>query len=250
MAFFFVKKNFNKTNINKFDLIIDLQSKLRNTLILKKIPHKDFYSSTLSFKFCSKQGNFFSKNHIYNLSKFLDVNIQEIDYDLNLISPKYIEESNKILNSKNYIGFSLTQGNNYRKKSWSIKNFVELAKYFERKQKKIVFFVEKDNLNLIDYLRKNIPNAIFPESMSKLSGPAFVTALATKLEMAISIDNGIMHMINLAKIPMVVLFGPTDSKKFAPKRDNVIILDSKILKKTKDINSISVDDVFYSSKLN
>ena len=248
--FFFVKKNFNKTNINKFVLIIDLQYKLRNTLILKKIPHIDFYSSTLNFTFCSKQKGFFSKNHIYNLSKFLDINIKEISYDLNLIPQKYIEESNKILTGKNYIGFSLTQGNNYRKKSWSINKFVELAKCFERREKKIVFFVEKNNLNLINYLRKNIPNAIFPESMSKLNGPTFVTALATKLEMAISIDNGIMHMINLAKIPMIVLFGPTDSKKFAPKRENVIIIDSKIIKKTKDINSISVDDVFYSSKLN
>ena len=31
---FFVKQNFKKTNLEKFDLIIDLQSKLRNTLIL------------------------------------------------------------------------------------------------------------------------------------------------------------------------------------------------------------------------
>ena len=38
----FVKKNFKKKNVSKFDLIIDLQSKFRNSLILKKIPHNEF----------------------------------------------------------------------------------------------------------------------------------------------------------------------------------------------------------------
>ena len=35
--------------IDRFDLIIDLQSKLRNSLILKMIPHKIFISSCLNF---------------------------------------------------------------------------------------------------------------------------------------------------------------------------------------------------------
>ena len=45
-----LKARINKYNIEKFDLIIDLQSKIRNTLILKKIPHKYFISSCLNFK--------------------------------------------------------------------------------------------------------------------------------------------------------------------------------------------------------
>ena len=40
-----VKKNFSDLNIGVFDLIIDLQSKLRNTLILKRIPEVKFYSA-------------------------------------------------------------------------------------------------------------------------------------------------------------------------------------------------------------
>ena len=42
----FVRRKFLKTGIKKFDLIIDLQSKIRNTIILKKIPTNNFYSST------------------------------------------------------------------------------------------------------------------------------------------------------------------------------------------------------------
>ncbi len=56
-----------------------------------------------------------------------------------------------------------------------------------------------------------------------------MTALSSRLEKAVSIDNGVMHMINLSNIPMIVLFGPTSSDKFAPKRDDVIIWIVKII---------------------
>ena len=46
---------FVKTNYDKFDLIIDLQSKFRNSLILKKIPHKEFYSTTFKNFFSTKK---------------------------------------------------------------------------------------------------------------------------------------------------------------------------------------------------
>ena len=43
---------------------------------------------------------------------------------------------------------------------------------------------------------------------------------------------------------MIVLFGPTDSEKFAPKNNYTKILDSKKLHDTNDIESISVEDVY------
>ena len=46
-----LKKKIKKYKIEKFDLIIDLQSKIRNSLILKMIPHKLFVSSCFNFKF-------------------------------------------------------------------------------------------------------------------------------------------------------------------------------------------------------
>ena len=45
-----------------------------------------------------------------------------------------------------------------------------------------------------------------------------------------------MHMMALADIPMIVLFGPTNSEKFAPKNNYTKILDSKIYN-TSDIES-------------
>ena len=142
----------------------------------------------------------------------------------------------------NYVGLSLTQGNEYRKKSWKIDNFIKLSKELVKRKKKPVFFIN-ENEKLIRSIRNEISEAIFPELNSKLSCPALVTALASRLEKAISIDNGVMHMISLARIPMIVLFGPTNSKKFAPKHGNVKILDSKKIYNSKDINLIKVSDV-------
>ena len=241
--YFVVKKIFLNRNFETIDLIIDLQSKLRNTIILKRIPHYHFYSSTFNYKFCSNKAEYSSKNHLINLNKFLQSEIKLCNYDLNLILKKYELESKKLLPNKNYIGFSITQGNIYRKKSWALENFIYLAKEMKSRNKIPVFFIEKKELSLIDEIKTQIPSALFPEYNSNISCPALVTALSSRLDQAISIDNGVMHMIGLANIPMIVLFGPTDSEKFAPKGEKIKILDSKKIYNSKDINTIKVDDV-------
>ena len=50
-------------------------------------------------------------------------------------------------------------------------------------------------------------------------------------------------MMALANIPMIVLFGPTNSKKFSPAGENIVILDSKDIYKSDDISKITVEDV-------
>ena len=116
------KKKILKINsIDQFDLIIDLQSKLRNTLILKQFPSKNFYSATLNFKFCTVSKDYVSskfdiKNIIVNIEKLLNTEIPFKKYDFNKINEKYFNEARRLLPDSNYIGFSITQGNVYRKK--------------------------------------------------------------------------------------------------------------------------------------
>ena len=242
------ESKFLELNMEKFDLIIDLQSKLRNTLILKRIPSVNFYSSTFNYNFCSSKKNYLSNNNIsqktiLNLEKLLDVNIQKIDFELNNLDQIYINEAKKLLPGSDYIGFSITQGNEYRKKSWPLENFINLANKIEGMNKIPVFFVEKTNNEIINQIKSKVPNSLFPEHNSNLADPALVTALTSRLEKAISIDNGVMHMMSLAKVPMIILFGPTNSEKFAPKNDNLVILDSNKLYNTNDISKIKIEDV-------
>ena len=240
----FVKRNFKKINGVRFDLIIDLQSKFRNSLILKNIPHDHFYSNTLKNIFLTKKIKFVSKDHLINLSVFLNEKIRSQFFDCNKLPKNLIQEAKRLLPKTNYIGFSITQGNAYRKKSWSIYKFISLANKVLIKNKTPVFFIEKNHEQIIEKIKNQVPAAIFPEINSKLSCPALVTALSLRLDQAVSVDNGVMHMMGLANIPMIVLFGPTNSKKFAPKNNFTKILDSKKIHGTSDIDSITVDEVY------
>ena len=242
------RKLLSKNSVEKFDLIIDLQSKLRNTLVLKQIPNIHFYSSTFNFKFCTTHKDYISTKYdnnkiLLNVEKLLNDTIVSKKYNTDLIDDKYFIEAKRLLPDSNYIGFSITQGNAYRKKSWPIEKFLGVAKKISKQNKKPVFFIERNNFDLINKITREIKNVLIPELESNLSGPPLVTALSKRLEKAISIDNGIMHMIGLADIPMIVLFGPTNSKKFSPKIKNINILDSKILYNSEEISKIKEQDV-------
>ncbi len=241
---FYAKRNYNKRNETKYDLIIDLQSKFRNSLILKRIPHNNFYSTTFNGLFSTKKIQLNSKDHIENLSVFLGEKIKPILFNYKNLPKNILEEAKKLLPKSNYVGFSITQGNEYRKKSWSIYKFISLANKILIKGKTPVFFIEKNQEHIIEKIKNQVPSAIFPETNSKLSCPALVTALSSRLDLSISIDNGVMHMMGLANIPMIVLFGPTNSDKFAPKNIYTKIIDSKKIHGSSDIESITVDEVY------
>ena len=242
------KKILEKNLIDKFDLIIDLQSKLRNTLILKQFPSNNFYSSTFNFKFCNKKRIFCStkneiKNIVLNIEKLIEIKIPFKKYSLSNIENKFFDEAKKLLPDQNYVGFSITQGNEYRKKSWPLNKFINIAKKISKRKKTPVFLIEKNNIELINKIKKEVNNAMFPELETTLNGPPLVSALSTRLQKVVSIDNGIMHMVGLANIPMIVLFGPTNPSKFAPKINNIDILDSKLIYNSDDISKITEDDV-------
>ena len=180
----------------------------------------------------------------YTTNILLEEKIKPITFSCNKLPKNLLDEAKKLLPKSNYIGFSITQGNEYRKKSWSIYKFISLANKLLIKNKIPVFFIEKNQEHIIEKIKNQVPFAIFPETNSKLSCPALVTALSTRLDQAISIDNGIMHMMGLANVPMIVLFGPTNSEKFAPKNNYTKVVDSKKIHNTSDINSITIEEVY------
>ncbi len=238
--FFVAKINFLKLKIDKFDLIVDCQSKFRNTVILKQIPSKAFYSSTFNNIFCS--------NLKQPAEKFLS-NLKTEDYDIKkYIEKKYFDESARLLPNNNYVGFSITQGNVYRKKEWPLDKVIKTAELLIDNNKIPVFFIEKKHHELKNKIKNLIPLALFPEFETELNSPTLVTCLGKRLNFAITIDNGVMHMLALSKVPLISLFGPTDAEKFAPNYEKSITLDSKKIYNTKDVSSISVEDVLQAAK--
>ena len=171
-----------------------------------------------------------------------------MEYNINKIHKKFHLESEKLLPNKNYVGFSITQGNVYRKKEWPLDNVIEISSKLLEKGKIPVFFIEKKNIELKNKINSLLPNALFPEHESELSCPSLVSCLGKRLDFAISIDNGVMHMLSLSKVPMIALFGPTDAEKFAPNYKQSIILDSKKIYNSKNVADITVGDVLQAAK--
>ena len=182
------------------------------------------------------------------MNSILNTSCKLIDYDINNIEDKFTTESEKLLPNNNYIGFSITQGNIYRKKQWPLNNIVNLCIKLKKNNKTPVFFIEKKSKELKNKIQKLIPYSLFPEHESNLSSPALVACLGKRLDFAVPIDNGVMHMLSLSKVPMISLFGPTDASKFAPEYKKSIVLDSKKLYNTKDISAITVEDVLTAAK--
>lgn len=236
---FLAKKNFLRLKLDEFNLIVDCQSKLRNTIILKQIPSKAFYSSTFNNIFCSGLER--------PAEKFWS-DLKTIDYDIKNIPKKYFDESARLLPDKNYIGFSLTQGNVYRKKEWPLNKVIKLSEALVKSNKIPVFLIEKKYQELKNKIKNSIPSALFPEHETSLGSPALVTCLGARLDLAITIDNGIMHMLSLSKVPIISLFGPTDAEKFAPQYKDSKVLDSKKIYNSKNVSDITVEDVLQTAK--
>ena len=217
------------------------------------LPHKYFISKCLNFKFSKPNLNIkkekkINKTILNAINYIFKTNYQLNEYNVDKIDKKFFIESEKLLPKNNYIGFSITKGNVYRKKDWPLNNIVELCNEFIKNNKTPVFFIEKKNQELKINIKNLIPSALFPEHETDLSSPALVTCLGKRLDFAISIDNGVMHMLSLSKVPMIVLFGPTDAEKFAPEHKGTTVLDSNKLYKTSNISSISVEDVLLAAK--
>ena len=248
-----IKKRIESNKIESFDLILDLQSKIRNSLILKMIPHKSFISSCINFKLSKPNLDIKKEKKINNtilkainlaFNKKYSLNV----FDINKIDRKFFIESERLLPKNNYVGFSITQGNIYRKKEWSFDNIIKISNKILENKKIPVFLIQKNYKELKDKIKQLVPSSLFPEHETNISSPALVTCLGKRLDFAITIDNGVMHMLSLAKVPMISLFGPTDSEKFAPQYENSIVLDSKKLYNTKNVSAITVEDVLEAAK--
>ena len=118
-----VQKRFKMLNIESFDLILDLQSKIRNSLILKIIPHKYFISTCFNFKLSTpnlniKKENKIDKTILKAVNTLLKKNYQFSEYNINKVHEKFSEASLHIIGkNENYFNNLKTEVINKNAKS-------------------------------------------------------------------------------------------------------------------------------------
>ena len=128
-------------------------------------------------------------------------------------------------------------------KIWSLDNYIELCNYLESKNKTIVFFIGPDELFLKEKLKKLYPHSIFIEDhITGYQNIEIIMATTKYLQLAISNDSGVSHMLSTGYCPLIKLFGPKDSTKFTPENRNLFSISSSAFN-SKNINKIPVSRV-------
>ena len=224
-----------------FDLIIDTQTVVIPTIILKRINHDIFISSTAKWFFSDIKPNK-NKINIISLNEKLNffISLLTDEYPLrqtdnNKIQNLYNSEYNKLAErllppGHKYIGIAPGAGD--KQKIWPVENFIEIALEQTQKLRKPVFFLGPSEKELVPYLRKKVPGSLFPEwdeiaLNSGLKGPILVIALAKKLTLGITNDSGTGHMFAAAGCPLISLFSKHNPLKYAPLAKQLTIIDSK-----------------------
>jgi hypothetical protein len=235
----------NKFNFNFFDLIIDNQTRLKNTLIYKKIPHKFFISPCVNFLlsrplFFTKKNKNVTLRITEYLNKTLKIKIKP-SYEIK-IPIKFIDLAKKLMpNTKKYIGFSITAGHPTRIKEINTNEIIKLANHFSKNHIP-TFFIENKYKELKDILRKEVVNSFFPEELIEkdFQKPMIVTALGALTEFNISIDNGISHMLSFSNNKNYIFYNDF-SKKFMPYNKNSKVFDCKL--NNKKIDTLNYEEI-------
>ena len=165
--------------------------------------------------------------------------------ELNYLQEKYLNEASKLFkNDKKYLGFSITAGNPNRGKEISLKTIIEVANYFSDKNFVPTFFIEEKYKEKINTIKTMVRNSYFPEHLaqSSLKNPFLVIAMGKKLHSAISIDNGIMHMLGLAGTKTAIFFDE-NSDKFKPLNGNIFKIYCPSKDKNKKPKDLTSEDI-------
>ncbi len=229
-----------------FDYILDTQKSVMRTIALNRIKHKYFISGSANGFFSTKKIknksiNQYYLNYILDLLDLIAIKNTNNDFQIPIS-----ENLNGLINTilpkdKSYVG--IAPGAGEINKIWSLENYIELCNYLESKDKTIVFFIGPDELFLKEKLKKLYPHSIFIEDrITGYQNIEIIMASTKYLQIAISNDSGVSHMLSTGYCPLIKLFGPKDSKKFTPDNPNLFSISSSDFN-SKNINKIPVSRV-------
>jgi ADP-heptose:LPS heptosyltransferase len=162
-----------------------------------------------------------------NLSKQL-INLAEI------FNYKKIDDSLSIKTNKSK-KVVICPGASVKWKSWDLEKFIELANYLLHKKFVPIFILGPKEKNL----ERKLLNVFGKSRIFISDDPIKTIKFSADAKLGISNDTGCGHLIANAGIPLITIFGPTNSEKFSPigNPHNKVVSSSKECGST-DINKI------------
>jgi len=211
-----------KLKENRYDLVIDLHSKIRPILISKIIGNK-----VLRYKKRSWWKTLFVKLRImkYNVD---DTIVRNYFRPLDVLGVYYTKEklkfnfekenAEKVKEFKDFVVMSPGAANNTKK--WPKEYFAALGKRFEEK---IVLIGGQDDFNDFELIKKEIGDKcvnLAGKLSLKESG-----ALISQSKYVITNDSGPFHIARGVGTKVFVIFGPTDPGMFEYDEDSILLFE-------------------------
>ncbi|MGE0385346.1 MAG: glycosyltransferase family 9 protein [Gammaproteobacteria bacterium] len=219
----------------RFDIVIDTQSRLATTILLRRLAHGVFISPCAGFLLSDRRpapGAIRPRSvrgAFLQLVELAAGRALPIDPVIR-IDDGYRRAAAELLPpGPQYLG--LAPGAGGARKRWPLENFIGIAQTQAAAGRVPVWFLGPDEVCLLDKLRAAVPQSSFPEqaaSGAMQRGPLLAIALAGRLRAALSNDSGTGHLLAAAGIPTLTLFGHTDPAKFAgdaPNRSAILAAD-------------------------
>ncbi len=236
-----------------FDVIIDMQQHVKQTLAARNISHGLFVSATRRFLFSDRRPPVRPKKGqpvIRHYLSLLDLVRPEPDTPFDppaLITERHRQAAAQLLPGE-ACRIGLVPGAGDKRKAWPLGNFLQLAKMLSGHGIQPVFLPGPDERDWIPAIRENVPDALLPEwdrtdTLPDIKGPVLVAALGERLTAAVTNDCGTAHMLAAGRTPMVALFGHTNPDKYRPDTPRLAVLQASD-HGSHDVKDIPVDTVF------
>ncbi len=211
----------------EFDLIIDTQKSPVRTLVLRRVPHQRFISSTWGYVFSDAKSPADVPPPRLLIDKLLALVAaaggRAIRPDHLAPVPADCREAALAMLPEGpvYVGFAPGAGRRDTGKCWPIERFISLASDQKDHGRVPVFILGPGEAEWLDQLRGAVAGAVFPGwdgngTAQGLRDPALTVALGARLAAAVANCSGTGHMLAAGGAPMVSLYGPSDPGKFAP----------------------------------
>lgn len=209
-----------------FDLILDTQTRLLTTLILRRIRHRRFISATAGFLFSSARPRTRSRPAALaqQLMQLVDLAGGRLGDSMPLVLDRETEDlaDGLLPPGPVYVGFAPGAGG--RHKCWPLARFLESAATVAAEGAVPVFFLGPAETDWAESVRAALPSAVLPLQGVDTPTPMLTIALGRRLAAAVANDSGTGHLLAAADVPLVSLFGPTPAEKFAPAARNLAIV--------------------------
>lgn len=217
-----------------FDVIIDTEKKIIPPLMLKRIPHKTFISSSFKWGFSDKKPDSSYRKPLLLVDRLLDLltvatgkKVEPI-YDIE-IPEKWMTVARDLL--QDFFGKKkivlLAPGAGGRFKCWPLKRFIQLAQKLEQENIQPLFILGPAESEWKKDIEEFMPNAIFPLQNTAENSVYLTIALGALADVNVANDGGVGHILASSNRPTLSMWGPTDPLKSTPNGRQVIVIKSQ-----------------------